>query len=166
MRKKGGSKCWSNVRGTWLYRAGTHLYTFSVYFHNDSSNLSKKWSKKSFTLIFFPVKAEMLLFPNLVLVGPRGDLGKRFWFEILGILAFSIWNVSRRIKKRLPKSPRGPPSVRFGKINISAFTGSVFVRPVNRSLRDWLWNLRCWKVTGEILKHSSQNIWQEKKFEN
>ena len=37
--------------------------------------LLQKLIQNSYDINFFPVKAEMLLFPNLVTGGPRGDLG-------------------------------------------------------------------------------------------
>ena len=75
------------------------------------------------TLIFFPVKAEMLFFLNLM-TGPRGDLQSvKFTLKFLEILKIFVDMFIFKLKFTLWKSPRGPPIIRFEKSNISAFTG-------------------------------------------
>ena len=76
------------------------------------------------TLIFFPVKAEMLLFSNLMTGGPRGDSQiVNFTLKSLEILKIFVDMFIFKLKFTLCKSPRGPPVIRFEKNNISAFTG-------------------------------------------
>ena len=63
------------------------------------------------TLIFFPVKAEMLLFSNLMTGGPRGDLQSvNFTLKFLEILKIFVDMFIFKLKFTLWKSPRGPPS--------------------------------------------------------
>ena len=73
---------------------------------------------------FFPVKAEMLLFSNLMTGGPRGDL-QRVNFSLNINMSTKIFRISKnfKVKFTLCKSPRGPPVIKFEKSNISAFTG-------------------------------------------
>ena len=54
----------------------------------------KIWSKKDTSMIFFPVKAEMLLFSNLELRGPPGGPGLRY-FDLKFLL---FWLFSKNIK--------------------------------------------------------------------
>ena len=76
------------------------------------------------TLIFFPVKVEMLLFSNLMTGGPRGDLQSvNFTLKFLEILKIFIDMFIFKLKFTLCKSPRGPTVIKFEKSNISAFTG-------------------------------------------
>ena len=73
---------------------------------------------------FFPVKAEISLFANIIVGGHWGDtfIGK-FWFEIPEILeksfsaAYSNQNIGMKV------SPQCPPDMIFRKYEISAFTG-------------------------------------------
>ena len=56
--------------------------------------------------------------------GPRGDLesknfGLNYNIETKNFQIFLIF----KVKFLAPKSPRGPPDIRFEKSNISAFTG-------------------------------------------
>ena len=58
-----------------LTRVGQRLSRFLGWFCCLYLKWTKNWSKNFTTLIFVPVKAEMLLFPNPMSGGPRGDLG-------------------------------------------------------------------------------------------
>ena len=73
------------------------------------------------------MKAEMLLFPNPVSGGPRGDLATQN-FHLSYDFEPKKFNIEKdfKLKFTLPKSPRGPPDTGFGKSNISAFTGKKF----------------------------------------
>ena len=69
------------------------------------------------TLIFFPVKAEMLPFSNLMTGGPRGDL-QRVNFSLNINMSTKIFRISKnfKVKFTLCKSPRGAPSSNFKKV--------------------------------------------------
>ena len=79
-------------------------------------------------LIFFPVKAEMLLFLYLMTGGPRGDLQSvNSTLKFLKILKICVDTFIFKLKSTLWKSPRGPPVIRYEKSNISAFTGKKLI---------------------------------------
>ena len=76
------------------------------------------------TLFFFSVKAQMLLFSNLMTRGPRGDLHS-VNFSLNINMSTNIFRISKnfKVKFTLCKSPRGPAVIKIQKSNISAFTG-------------------------------------------
>ena len=70
------------------------------------------------------MKAEMLLFSNLMTGGPRED-PQRVNFSLNINMSTKIFTISKncKVKFTLCKSPRGPLVIKFEKSNISAFTG-------------------------------------------
>ena len=74
-------------------------------------------------MIVFSAKAEIPHFPNLTCGGPIWDLRETYsGFGVPFEKEIDYFSKNFKPKQRIPKSPIGPPYVKFEKYGISAFT--------------------------------------------